>query len=84
MATAGLVFLVVAFIAAAVSIVCLLAGQLMLRGAEKGSSRRQIVQRKAAIISRFGRLGVVLTFVAGLIPSRSASRKDPVEALRSE
>ena len=67
MATAGLVFLVVAFVAAAVSIVGLLAGQLMLRGAEKGSSRRQIVQRKAAIISRFGRLGVVLTFVALLV-----------------
>ena len=29
-------------------------------------------------------ISVVLTFVAGLIPSRSASRKDPVEALRSE
>ena len=29
-------------------------------------------------------LSVVLTLVAGLIPSRSASKKDPVEALRSE
>ena len=29
-------------------------------------------------------ISVVLTFIAGLIPSRSASRKDPVEALRSE
>ena len=29
-------------------------------------------------------ISVVLTFVAGLIPSGSASRKDPVEALRSE
>ncbi|HAM16433.1 MAG TPA: ABC transporter [Eggerthellaceae bacterium] len=29
-------------------------------------------------------ISVVLTFVAGLIPSKSASRKDPVEALRSE
>ena len=29
-------------------------------------------------------ISVVLTFVAGLIPARSASRKDPVEALRSE
>ena len=29
-------------------------------------------------------ISVFLTFVAGLIPSRSASRKDPVEALRSE
>ncbi len=29
-------------------------------------------------------LSVVLTFIAGLIPSSSASRKDPVEALRSE
>jgi ABC-type antimicrobial peptide transport system permease subunit len=29
-------------------------------------------------------ISVVLTFVAGIIPSGSASRKDPVEALRSE
>ena len=29
-------------------------------------------------------ISVVLTVIAGLIPSRSASRKDPVEALRSE
>lgn len=29
-------------------------------------------------------LSVVLTLVAGIIPSRSASKKDPVEALRSE
>jgi ABC-type antimicrobial peptide transport system permease subunit len=29
-------------------------------------------------------ISVVLTFVAGLIPARNASRKDPVEALRSE
>ncbi len=29
-------------------------------------------------------ISVVLTFIAGLIPSGSASRKDPVEALRSE
>ncbi|MBE6464618.1 MAG: ABC transporter ATP-binding protein/permease [Eggerthellaceae bacterium] len=29
-------------------------------------------------------ISVVLTFVAGLIPSSAASRKDPVEALRSE
>ncbi|WP_165171351.1 ATP-binding cassette domain-containing protein [Adlercreutzia sp. ZJ242] len=29
-------------------------------------------------------ISVFLTFVAGLLPSRSASRKDPVEALRSE
>ena len=29
-------------------------------------------------------ISVLLTFIAGLIPSRSASRKDPVEALRSE
>ncbi len=29
-------------------------------------------------------ISVVLTFIAGLIPSQAASRKDPVEALRSE
>ena len=29
-------------------------------------------------------ISVVLTFIAGLIPSRVASKKDPVEALRSE
>ena len=29
-------------------------------------------------------ISMVLTFVAGLIPSRLASKKDPVEALRSE
>ena len=29
-------------------------------------------------------ISVFLTFIAGLIPSSSASRKDPVEALRSE
>ena len=29
-------------------------------------------------------ISVVLTFVAGLLPARSASKKDPVEALRSE
>lgn len=29
-------------------------------------------------------LSVILTLVAGIIPSRSASKKDPVEALRSE
>ena len=29
-------------------------------------------------------LSVILTLIAGLIPSRSASKKDPVEALRSE
>jgi len=27
---------------------------------------------------------MALTFLAGLIPSSAASRKDPVEALRSE
>ena len=29
-------------------------------------------------------ISVFLTFLAGLIPSSAASRKDPVEALRSE
>ena len=29
-------------------------------------------------------ISIVLTFVAGLIPSSMASKKDPVEALRSE
>lgn len=29
-------------------------------------------------------ISVVLTFIAGVIPSRSAAKKDPVEALRSE
>ena len=29
-------------------------------------------------------ISVLLTFVAGLFPSSAASRKDPVEALRSE
>ena len=29
-------------------------------------------------------ISMLLTFVAGLIPSRIASKKDPVEALRSE
>ena len=29
-------------------------------------------------------LSVILTLIAGIIPSRSASKKDPVEALRSE
>ena len=29
-------------------------------------------------------ISVVLTIIAGLIPSRIASKKDPVEALRSE
>ena len=38
------------------------------------------VSAAAALVA----ISVVLTFVAGLIPSRSASRKDPVEALRSE
>ncbi len=29
-------------------------------------------------------ISVLLTVVAGLLPARSASKKDPVEALRSE
>ena len=29
-------------------------------------------------------LSIVLTLIGGLIPSRAASKKDPVEALRSE
>ena len=29
-------------------------------------------------------LAIVLTLIGGLIPARSASKKDPVEALRSE
>jgi ABC-type antimicrobial peptide transport system permease subunit len=29
-------------------------------------------------------ISVILSFIAGLIPARSASKKDPVEALRSE
>jgi putative ABC transport system permease protein len=29
-------------------------------------------------------ISVLLTLIAGLIPSRVASKKDPVEALRSE
>jgi ABC-type antimicrobial peptide transport system permease subunit len=29
-------------------------------------------------------VSVILTFIAGLMPSSAASRKDPVEALRSE
>ena len=29
-------------------------------------------------------ISVFLTFIAGIIPASSASRKDPVEALRSE
>ena len=29
-------------------------------------------------------ISVVLTLIAGLIPSRMAAKKDPVEALRSE
>ena len=30
------------------------------------------------------KLSIILTLIGGLIPSRSASKKDPVEALRSE
>ena len=37
---------------------------------------------QAAVI--LGAISVFLTFLAGLIPSSAASRKDPVEALRSE
>ena len=29
-------------------------------------------------------ISVVLTVIAGLVPSRGAAKKDPVEALRSE
>ena len=29
-------------------------------------------------------LSVILTYIGGLIPSRSAAKKDPVEALRTE
>ena len=29
-------------------------------------------------------ISMLLTFIAGLIPSRFAAKKDPVEALRSE
>ena len=29
-------------------------------------------------------ISVILTLIAGLIPSRIASKKDPVESLRSE
>jgi ABC-type antimicrobial peptide transport system permease subunit len=29
-------------------------------------------------------ISMLLTFLAGLIPSSAASRRDPVEALRSE
>ena len=29
-------------------------------------------------------ISVFLTYIAGLIPSRSAAKRDPVEALRSE
>ena len=29
-------------------------------------------------------ISVLLTVIAGLIPSRNAARRDPVEALRSE
>ena len=29
-------------------------------------------------------LSIILTLIGGLIPARAASRKDPVEALRSE
>ena len=29
-------------------------------------------------------LSIVLTLIGGLIPAKAASRKDPVEALRSE
>jgi putative ABC transport system permease protein len=29
-------------------------------------------------------ISIFLTFIAGLIPSRFASKKDPVEALRTE
>ena len=29
-------------------------------------------------------ISVILTVIAGLIPSKMASKKDPVEALRSE
>ena len=38
------------------------------------------VQGALALIA----ISVLLTVVAGLLPARSASKKDPVEALRSE
>ena len=43
----------------------------------------------SAVMPVYGGIGLVfismlLTYIAGLIPSRFASRRDPVEALRTE
>ena len=71
MATAGFVFLVIAFAAAALSVIGLLAGQLALRGAggREGADAGVATSTSGntTAISRFGRLGVVLTFLALLV-----------------
>ena len=44
-----------------------------------GLSKLPIIGGVALII-----ISIILTVIAGLIPSRLASKKDPVEALRTE
>ena len=75
-------------------------GILRSIGASKGDIRTVLNSEKLIVYAKFGipnvailpwqaaialvGISMLLTFVAGLIPSSAASRRDPVEALRSE
>ena len=65
MATAGFVFLVLAFIAIVASVVALLVGEVLARAAQKSSKAERAERAQtAANVSRIGRLAAAVTTVA--------------------
>jgi len=77
--------LIVGFVAGVMGVLttvllCMIANPILNRLYELDDVARLPLQAAVALIV----ISMVLTLVAGLIPSSAASRRDPVEALRSE
>ena len=78
--------LIVGFCAGAIGILCTLFFNVIINIILFALTEIATLKATLPVVAAIVLIGIsmLLTFVAGLIPSRLAAKKDPVEALRSE